>query len=87
MIKTFNDLKIGDAIYDIIDDKFYRNTIIEITPHPLYFGFHLKDQNGYKWEIGVAKNINGPVDYLSSSHLLIADKKIFHDLCRNGFVI
>ena len=49
--------------------------------------FHLKDQNGCKWDIGVSKNITGPVDYLNGSHLLIADKKIFHDLCRNDFVI
>lgn len=87
MMKSFNDLKVGDVIYDIIDGRFYRNTIIEIVSHPLYFMFHLKDQNGCKWDIGVSKSINGPVDYLSSSHLLIADKKIFHDLCRNDFVI
>ncbi len=86
-MKSFSDLKIGDVIYDIIDDKFYRNTIIEIISDPLCFMFHLKDQNGCKWDIGVSKNINGSVDYLSSSHLLIADKKIFHDLCKNDFVI
>lgn len=87
MMKSFSDLKIGDVIYDIINDRFYRNTIIKIVPHSLHTDFYLQDQNDYKWSIGISKYITGPVDYLNGSHLLIADKKIFHDLCRNDFVI
>ena len=87
-MNSFNDLKIGDIIYEIIDNRFYRNTIIEIIPYSSHLNFRLQDQNGYKWNIGILNDtINNAIDYLSKFHLLIADKKVFYDLCRNDFVI
>ena len=86
-MKSFNDLKIGDVVYEIANNKFYRNIITEIIPNYLYSSFCLRDQNGSVWCISISNTINESIYYFSSSHLLIADKKVFHDLCRNDFVI
>ena len=77
-MKSFNDLKVGDKLYEIINDDMYIDTIIYIAKNCDILCIHCIDQNGTELCVYIPNVYIKGTTY--STQILFADRFFTTDI-------